>query len=150
MKIFLDDLRTPPLPDETGPWVMCRSVADVLAIIYAGHQIDLVSLDHDLGEGVASGYNLLCLIEARIGRAEWPFADTCTQVPYFQIHSDNPVGRKDMERAIRSIDRLLHRDSGSVLRLYYPGDEHQEFLTIEHVLGNQPLEDADPREEIVQ
>ncbi|TXH14533.1 MAG: hypothetical protein E6R03_09090 [Hyphomicrobiaceae bacterium] len=150
MKIFLDDLRTPPHPDESGPWVLCRSVADVLAILFAGHQIDLISLDHDLGDGVASGYNLLCLIDARIGEGAWPFDESCQQVPSFQIHSANPVGRTNMERVIRSIDRLLHRESECILRHYISGEEHQSFLTVENILGHGPLEEADPREEIVQ
>lgn len=150
MKIFLDDLRTPPHPDETGPWVLCRSVADVLGILFAGHEVDLISLDHDLGEGYATGYNMLCLIEHRVGTGMWPFDHTCKQVPHFQIHSANTVGRLDMERAIRSIDRLLHRESGVLMMNYVEGDAHNDFLTVENILGNAPLEEADPLEEIIQ
>jgi len=153
MKIFLDDARIPPPADETGPWVWCKDIPDVLALIYAGKQIDVISFDHDLGEPrsanpdlqrpTPTGYQLLRFIEERIGAGVWPFDETCEKVPHLQIHSANPVGRENMERAIRSIDRLIGRDSGNVMMSYQVGVEHTNFLMVHDILGAEPVEDVE-------
>jgi hypothetical protein len=93
MKIYLDDVR--PIPDG---WVGVRTYDEAVAVIKTG-KVKEISLDHDLGPG-KTGYDLVCLIEKMV--VEERFIP-----PVMRIHSANPVGRSNMERAIQSIERLF-------------------------------------------
>lgn len=60
MKIWLDDVRTPP--DDT--WVWCKSGHECIGMIITNrNNIETVSFDHDLGLG-ADGYWVACQIES--------------------------------------------------------------------------------------
>src|SRR4051812_24744480 len=104
-KIWLDDVR--PAPDG---WEWCKTAEDAIMIIRVDAfmndvgtphltQISDISLDHDLGEGVKTGYDV-------VKELEWCVAH-CQgyRVPNITIHSMNPVGRENMQRAIDSIRR---------------------------------------------
>ena len=99
--IYLDDVREAP----SDMWVVVRdaNLAYSLIIEFArsGYPM-VVSLDHDLGENVSTGYDLLNWLEKDIVTDENFRPDVC-----FQIHSANPVGRANMERAIGAIMRLM-------------------------------------------
>lgn len=98
--IFLDDVRMPP----SEHWVVYRTAEEAYEAI---RQIDadrqiVLSLDHDLGEDIGTGYDLL----------NWLEKDIVTEQGYrpkiaFRIHSANPVGRDNMARAIQSIEGML-------------------------------------------
>lgn len=95
MKVFFDDLRDPP--DNT--WMVSRSfdhAIRLLSTIVATH----ISLDHDMGEGERSGYELLCWIEERVFVDGWP-------MPEITVHSQNPSGRAKMELTIRRMKERL-------------------------------------------
>lgn len=95
MKIFLDDMRKPP--DET--WAVCRTAREAIHLLTAGHA-EIISLDHDLGDGVLTGYDVCKWIESQV------YFDDSYTPPEMKIHSGNPVGRKNMKAAIDSIKRF--------------------------------------------
>lgn len=118
MKLWLDDIRTPPeaieydmqgaLMNPSTGWVWCKTVEEAERLIIEGVVTEL-SFDHDLGETPASrpdnvqlertGYELACYIEelAVLGvlkRIKW------------SIHSANPVGRAKIYSAMATADRF--------------------------------------------
>lgn len=104
--LFLDDIRNPPQDGEN--WTVLRTVDDAWSWLvrnwYMGNSDDLfvMSLDHDLGEGVPTGYDFVNKIEAAMMTAH-DFRPKLEVV----VHSGNPVGAENMARAIRSIYRIL-------------------------------------------
>lgn len=98
MKIWLDDIR--PAPEN---WIWIKTAHEAFEFTHKNwDQIEEISLDHDLGEESAgTGYSFLCGIEVAIAVNQ-----VKGKIPVFHIHSANPVGRKNMERAIESIKRL--------------------------------------------
>ena len=84
MNLYVDDLRSAP-----EGWALARSYEQAVAMM-ATTKYDIVSLDHDLGEA-RSGYDVMCAIER--GAVLRPGDVWC--------HSYNPVGRKNIESAIR-------------------------------------------------
>lgn len=96
MKLWLDDIRD--APDET--WTVVRTACEAADMIFS-YDVEVISLDHDLGDGVMTGYDLMNEIEVNAAKQWW------TRVPLqFEIHSANPVGRKNMQAAIDSIERM--------------------------------------------
>lgn len=99
--IFLDDIRFAP----STHWDVARTAEEAYVLIKdaakAGQEM-VVSLDHDLGEDIPTGYDLLNWIERDIATDE-TFRPTIA----FRIHSANPVGRDNMDRAIRAIERMM-------------------------------------------
>lgn len=95
MKIWLDDLREPP----TDEWVWCNathSVETLLSLSNNAHfDVEVLSLDNDLGEGRDEGYRVLDWLE------EKKFHNPNFTVPKkIQVHSANPVARRRMEQII--------------------------------------------------
>jgi hypothetical protein len=90
MKIWLDDLRDPP---DTG-WIVARNyeafeqiLRTIYLLTFAGGQIDLISFDHDLGEG-KDGYDCIKLCAS---------VDYCEMYPQdIEVHSMNPIGRDNI------------------------------------------------------
>lgn len=106
MKIFLDDVRD--APDES--WIVVRSADECLKLLHdLGEAIETLSLDHDLG-GVydddgfmefPTGMFVASALEAWAATGRWDRVP-----PIILIHSANPVGRKNMQAAIDSIERM--------------------------------------------
>ena len=88
MKIWVDDIRTPPDED----WVWCKTSENALGILISsrglGHDIEAMSLDHDLGDDDTSRSIVLWMCEADF----WPVE--------VRVHSANPVGREWLEGMI--------------------------------------------------
>ena len=102
MKLWLDDERLPP---EGWDWA-CTAI-DVMVALQK-NEYDVISLDHDLGEG-RTGYEVMCFIEAQV------HTNPKLKCPLeIRIHSDNPAGRKNMELALQSIKRELALRAGWV------------------------------------
>ncbi|HJZ18738.1 MAG TPA: cyclic-phosphate processing receiver domain-containing protein [Candidatus Nanoarchaeia archaeon] len=100
MKLWIDDIR--PAPEG---WVWAKNANFAMACFNFG--VEEISLDHDLGENIPTGYDLLCKIEELVAAGKWNKNGwNWGVIPIFHIHSANPVGRKNMERAIESIHRL--------------------------------------------
>lgn len=87
MKIWVDDIRTPP--DDT--WVWCKTSADAIfalkirsgaaGYIHMNGSIEIMSLDHDLGGDDTTRPIVLWMCENDF----WPIK--------VRVHSMNPVGR---------------------------------------------------------
>lgn len=101
LKLWLDDIRTPP--DNTWIHVYSADTAFDLIEIVGLYQFEVMSLDHDLGDNVPTGYDFLNKIEHMV-------SENTQDVPTIMIHSANPVGRKNMEAAIKSIYKLGWKD----------------------------------------
>lgn len=99
MKIWLDDIRTPP--DDTWTWV--KNVYEAIGLIMS-FNIEKISFDHDLGIYSVgtfeknNGYEVAKAIEilSSIGAIN-PFS--------WSIHSANPVGRHNIEMAMKNADK---------------------------------------------
>ena len=90
MKIWIDDLRPAP-PD----YVLAKSVNQAIAMIEkaeaAEETIELLDLDHDLGDYASDGGDAIKILD-------W-LAERETFYP-IKIHTANPVGRSNMERML--------------------------------------------------
>ena len=90
MKIWVDDLR--PVP-EGYEWA--RSVNQAISLVEkaeaGGEEIELLDLDHDLGDFFSDGGDAIKILD-------W-LAERGTFYPV-KIHTANPVGRENMERMI--------------------------------------------------
>lgn len=95
MFLFLDDLREPP----EGA-ILCRTAEEAIRLIETG-QVTLIDFDHDLGEG-PTGYDVANRIEELVAAGKIP-------MPAWRIHSANPVGRKNIEAAMRAAERWVGR-----------------------------------------
>jgi hypothetical protein len=97
MKLWLDDIRTPP--DES--WLWAKTADEAIRILAAG-EVAEASLDHDLGVVVdgreATGYDVLAWIEEKV-------AVDGFVPPLLKVHSANPPARRRMEQAIAAIER---------------------------------------------
>lgn len=93
MFIFLDDLRDPP----KGA-VLCRTAAEAIRLVETG-QVARISFDHDLGEGPTS-YDVAKRMEELVAGGRIPMLR-------WSIHSANPVGRKNIEMAMRSAENIF-------------------------------------------
>jgi hypothetical protein len=96
MKVWLDDERNPP--DDS--WMVFHTAEELLEWLgpHIG-KVELLSLDHDLGEGRQTGYDVLECLEG--------MAYLCRPVPpRIEVHSANPVGRQRMLQAIQSIRKI--------------------------------------------
>lgn len=99
MKIYLDDVRTPP-----EGYTLVRDAHSAIDIITdAWDMISEISLDHDLGDEATcgSGYQVVCEIE------DFVYNTRPSHLPYIHVHSANPIGRRRMEFAIRNIERMI-------------------------------------------
>ena len=94
MKIWLDDIRTPP----DGSWKWFKKAEDVIDWFRLNHDVwdvEILSLDNDLGEGCDEGYKVLDWLE------EKKFYVPNFVVPKkIRVHSANPVARRRMEQII--------------------------------------------------
>ena len=104
MKLFLDDVRTgpiynPELLQDDADWVIVRSVANAKRLIEAGVVTDM-SLDHDMGERVQSGYDL---VKWMVDTGNWPSGE-------ITVHSANPVGAENMRALLDNAQKHGLRD----------------------------------------
>lgn len=125
VKLFLDDLRTPP-----PGWTLCRTLEEMFAeLIEPTEVVTAISLDHDLGNSDCNrtGYNIVRWIEGRVATQTYPY-DGSYPVPELLIHSANPVGENNMRRGIESIHRFL--DEQGIL--HEPTEAAEEIRNYHH------------------
>ena len=101
MRVYLDDIRTPP-----NGWTLVKTVDELRSVMRA-HRVTHLSLDHDLGEGEPTGYDWLCEYEGEV--AGKLMNGESVDIPEIQVHSANPVGVYNMNKAIASLKRLVKR-----------------------------------------
>ena len=94
MKVWLDDVR--PMPPTYDTHV--KTPDEAIALLKTG-EVTLISLDHDLGENVGTGYDVAKWIE----EAAYHNAIIPLDV---RVHSANPVGARRMREAISSANRM--------------------------------------------
>lgn len=90
LRLWIDDER--PMPD--GFDVHARTADDAIRAIDAGG-VSLVSLDHDLGDGNGTGYEVAKYIEEGAFNGDLPPMEV-------RVHSANPVGRKNIMRCVEN------------------------------------------------
>lgn len=95
MKIWVDDER--PMPEGFDYHV--KTAAEAIEIIQQG-DVTKISLDHDLGgvNDYETGYFIAQFIEMAAHNSWIPALE-------WEIHTANPVGRRNMEAALRNADR---------------------------------------------
>lgn len=105
--LWLDDERDPALPfiqeqfgaDGSETWV--KTVDEALSYLNQDVVVS-ISFDHDLGDSLATGYELAKIIEEKafkneIGPLQW------------RVHSANPKGANDITAAMTSAERFWAR-----------------------------------------
>jgi hypothetical protein len=99
MKVWLDDVREAP-----SGWTHVFTPEEAIELLSSG-EVEEISLDHDLGlatpESERTGYDVLLWLEEAVATGTWTQA-----LPVIHIHSANSVGRRRMEQAVASIERL--------------------------------------------
>ena len=91
MKIWLDDLR--PVPKGyNGAKYVNEAILLIEKAEENGTEIELLDLDHDLGDYYTDGGDAIKLLD-------W-LAERGTFYPV-KIHTANPVGRENMERMLK-------------------------------------------------
>lgn len=101
LKVWLDDVRDPPSED----WIVCRNLEDVkrnflLFGIY-GEAPDVMSFDHDLGDGEPDGYDVIKWI-VRVHPALYP--------KVVEVHSANGPGAENIEKYDEWYRRMLNNE----------------------------------------
>jgi hypothetical protein len=82
VKLYLDDIRNPQSPG----WSIVRSYEEFCSFITEFGVPELISFDHDLGDGVPTGMDC----------AKW-LVENEYPVKQINVHSANPVGRANIE-----------------------------------------------------
>jgi hypothetical protein len=107
IRLWLDDERDPQdsfIQSEYGAdgnelWV--KTAEEARGMLNNGN-VSYISFDHDLGLG-ESGYSLANWIEEKAFNGELPRLE-------WRVHSANPVGKTNIERAMISAERFWNRE----------------------------------------
>lgn len=90
IKIYVDDLR--PVPKGyTGTKSVDETIALIEEIEKDGGEVELLDLDHDLGDYAQFGGDAIKILDYLVER------ETYYKI---EIHTANPVGRANMERMV--------------------------------------------------
>ena len=95
INVFLDDLR--PCPEG---FILARDVKECIKLL-ENNEVKVLSLDHDLGYNLKTGYDLVKYMVEK---------DLYPEVIY--LHTANPVGRQNMYQ-------LLERYKPDCVELHY-------------------------------
>jgi hypothetical protein len=93
-RLYLDDERQAPEHFN----IRCYTAANAIKVLSSGIPIDVVSLDHDLGDDKAgTGYDVLLWIEEQV------HTNPYYELPLLHIHTANPSARLKMQAACDNI-----------------------------------------------
>lgn len=84
IKVWLDDYREAP-----DGWIRAVCAVHAITLLETG-LVEEISLDHDLGMYCKTGYDVISWIEREVMTNKF-------KPPIIHIHTENPVGRKQME-----------------------------------------------------
>ena len=98
MWLFLDDVREPP----SNQWCVVRTAIAAIDFLKT-NTVKRISFDHDLGSDI-TGYHVANFIE------EMAAYDKITPLEW-TIHSANPVGRANIQRAMESAERFWQKNN---------------------------------------
>ena len=94
MKLWLDDIRTPPDSD----WVWAKTADDAIYLIRT-QEVDEISFDHDLGISTdGTGYSVAMEIEFLCHEKKM-------KCPKWKVHSANPVGVSNIIMAMKNAEK---------------------------------------------
>lgn len=95
-KLFIDDVREPP----DASWTLARCCSEAEMLVDDLGMPDVMSLDHDLGDGETVMMFLRWLVEVHYEQGP----------PTYSVHSANPMGRDNIVAYLESWRRsLMHR-----------------------------------------
>lgn len=92
MKLYLDDIRFPP-----NGFHLCRTAQEAMDWLGSG-VVTFISFDHDLGTEL-TGYSVACYIEKSVFEGKFICPGWC-------VHSANPIGADNIDRAMMSASRF--------------------------------------------
>lgn len=95
LKVWLDDKRQAP-----SGWYPVKTAEQAIFLL-ENEQIHEISLDHDLGEGNGTGYDVICFLEKEV------YTNPFFICPKVFIHTQNPVGRQKMEQTLKNIQKKI-------------------------------------------
>lgn len=96
MKIFVDDIRT--ATDDS--WKVVRTAPEAIEALKTG-KVEVISLDHDLGENKLTGYDIIKWIEKEVFTNNF-------EPPIILVHSMNSVGKNNIKAAIKRIEKQAY------------------------------------------
>lgn len=100
IRVWLDDERPTP-----AGWVGVQTPEEAIKLL-SSQQVETISLDHDLGlDETRTGYTVINWLELQAVTNE------AFRMPKVLIHTDNPVGRKNMLAALNSIYARLESNA---------------------------------------
>ena len=105
MNIYLDDERVPKTDKD---WVIIRDAESLINLIISlGTLPDHISFDHDLGENVKTGYDVVKAIEYHIlyELIDWNPKFT------FTVHSANTVGAKNIQTRLDNLINYIKKNN---------------------------------------
>lgn len=94
MKLFLDDIRQPPLNQN---WILITDPQQAIDLIKT-NEVSHISFDHDLRQDM-TGYDVAKFIEMGAYQG-W------LKPILWQIHSDNPVGANNIRNAMKMANKF--------------------------------------------
>jgi hypothetical protein len=90
-----------------GKWVVARSAEDAVKHIRTKGMPRFISFDHDLGKDAVDGHGLAIYIVEKVLDGELDIPPEFD----FYVHSQNPVGRANIEGLLRNfLDHLAFPD----------------------------------------
>ncbi len=102
-RLFLDDERVPASDD--GPaWIIARSTKEAVQVVKSHGLPEFISFDHDLGEGDTSIDFIHWLIDTTLDSIE---LGANPKFPNYTVHSQNPVGKENIESLMDSFLKHL-------------------------------------------
>lgn len=99
---FLDDEREPPAQLDRH-WSIFRTGESMIAHIARFGLPDGISFDHDLGEGIMSGHDVIKELVEMALDGNLPYT---TELQY-DVHSQNPVGAKNIHAAMNDLMKII-------------------------------------------
>lgn len=101
-KLWIDDLRHPP--DHT--WIWVKTSQEAIDVLQSQH-VDHISFDHDLGYDANGEDDKAVFVATYI---EELAAENAIHRISWEVHSANPVGRKDLTAIMESCERFWDRN----------------------------------------
>ncbi len=98
MKVWLDDER--PMPKDYD--AHAKTAAEAIKLL-SGGDVTRISLDHDLGDGNKTGYDVAKWIAEKAYRSAIPPLG-------WTLHTANPVGRDNMKAALLNADKYWRKN----------------------------------------
>jgi hypothetical protein len=98
-KLFIDDERYPP--NDGGTWVISRTSQEAIAAVLSLGMPAFISFDHDLGGEDTSMVFVNWLIDYMLDNHKDQFD--------FYVHSQNPVGKVNIEKRLLGLFTYLEQ-----------------------------------------